>query len=107
MEQDEIRYVLYHDPKSNRRLVFFVEGPAEVATLQEALRRAGAEAAAEGSSGHDFVLRPTQPSETRRVHLVTIKAGGGSGKSNIANLLWLAATDEGASAASESVDRDT
>ena len=107
MEHDEVRYVLYHDPAPTRRLVIFVEGPSDVAALQVALRRVGAEAAAENDVGYDFILRSPSTSEPSGDHRVSIKAGPGSGKTTISMLLWLAATDEGASAARESVDHDS
>ncbi|MBV8298341.1 MAG: hypothetical protein JO083_02105 [Candidatus Eremiobacteraeota bacterium] len=107
MEHDEVGYVLYHDPAPNRRLVIFVDGAFEVSVVEAALRRAGAQAAPANDSGYDFILRSPTTSDPHADHHVTIKMGPGSGKSHIATLLWLAATDEGASAARGSVDHDS
>lgn len=105
MERDELRYVLYRDPRSDHRVVILVEGPDDLDVLEDALRSAGGEIAAH-DSGHDFVLRSSASnSEPGSTYSVTVKAG--SGKTAIANLLWLAATNEGAEAARHSVDHET
>jgi hypothetical protein len=102
LEGDQLGYVVYRDPKSNHRVVILIEGPANVAALETALRNAGAEATAPGA-GHDFILRSSAPSDERDHYVIHMESG--SGTSAIANLLWRAATNEGAAAARHSVER--
>jgi hypothetical protein len=104
MERDRLGYVLYRDPKSDRRLVILVEGPSDVAVIKAALGTAGVEPAA-GDAGHDFVVHPTEPDSSTQPYIVQFKFT--SGETNIANLLWLAATDEGAATARNSIQRSS
>lgn len=102
MERDRLSYVLYRDPKSDRRLVILVEGPSDVAVIKAALGTAGVEQVA-GDAGHEFIIHPTEPDSSTQPYVVQFKFT--SGEATIANLLWLAATDEGAVTARNSIRR--
>ena len=104
MERDRLGYVLYRDPKSDRRVVILVEGPSDAAVIQAALGTAGAEQTA-GDSGHEFTVRATDQDGSAPPYVVQFKFT--SEETNIVNLLWLAATDEGAAAARETVRRSS
>jgi len=102
IERERLGYVLYRDPKASQRLVIFVEGQDDSGAIEHALLDAGAEMA--GNSGpNDFVMR-SEPRDGGKTYLVELKTI--DGHASIANLLWLAATDEGAQAARDSIDRD-
>ena len=103
-ERDHLGYVLYRDPHAERRIVLFVEGASDEAAFGAMLRRAGAE---DGGSvgGRDYILRAAATGDAPEGEYV-IEVKRGSGKSGVANLLWLAATDAGAAAARKSVERD-
>jgi hypothetical protein len=102
LERDGLRYVLYRDPRSDHRVVILVEGPDDLAILERALRNAGAESSE--NEADDFVLRSSDV-QSQAGPTYVVKAQAGSGKTAIANLLWLAATNEGAAAARHSVNR--
>ena len=104
MERDRLGYVLYRDPKSDRRVVIFVEGPSDAAVIEAALGTAGAQPTA-GAAGHEFTVRATDPDGSTPPYVVQFKFT--SRETNIANLLWLAAIDEGAVAARETVRRSS
>ena len=106
LERDQLRYVLYRDPKSSHRVVMMVEGPQDAARIESALREAGAESAA-GDAGNDFLLT-SRGFHGNSDQTIVIELKTGTGKATtIANLLWLAATSEGAAAARNSVDPDS
>ncbi len=104
-EQNDLGYVLYRDPESDPQVVLVVEGSSDATALEAVLRRAGAEERS-SAEGRDFVLSPplTDAGAERKY---VIKLAPGSGKTGIAALLWLAATDAGAAAARKSVEGDT
>jgi hypothetical protein len=104
MERDRLGYVLYRDPKSDRRVVILVEGPSDAAVIEAALGTAGAEQAS-GDSGHEFIVRATDPDGSEPPYVVQFRFT--SRETNIANLLWLAAIEEGAVAARETVRRSS
>lgn len=105
MERDHIRYVLYREPETNQRTVILVEGPEDAALLRAAFRSAGAESVADDSDG-DFILRSLDSDDApEQSYVVELKSG--SGRTSIANLLWLAATSEGAAAARSSFEHDS
>jgi hypothetical protein len=99
-----VGYVLYRDPKSDRRVVILVEGPSDAAVIEAALGAAGAEQTSR-DAGHEFTIRATDPDGSAPPYVVQFKFT--SRETNIANLLWLAATDEGAAAARDTVRRSS
>ena len=104
VEHDQLGYVLYRDPKVDRRIVVLVEGTADAQAFEAVLRSAGAETAPQTDvdDGRDFVLRAASEDGTDECeYRIEIRAG--SGKATIANLLWLAATDAGGAAARRSI----
>jgi len=104
MERERLGYVLYRDPKSDRRVVILVEGPSDAAVIEAALGTVGAEQTA-GDDGHEFIVRATDPDGSTPPYVVQFKFT--SEETNVTNLLWLAATDEGAAAAREIVRRSS
>lgn len=102
-ERNHLGYVLYRDPQAERRIVLLVEGGSDEAAFGAILRRAGAEAG--GSlSGQDFILRAAAGDVPEREYVIEVRTG--PGKSGVANLLWRAATDAGAAAARQAIERD-
>jgi hypothetical protein len=101
LEQDGVGYVLYHEPQPNR-IVIFVESRADVAAVQAALQSVGAESGTQ-DSGPEFVIRSAEDSAKPGL-VLTAEAGSSKTPIAIATLLWLAAIDEGASAARDSLD---
>jgi hypothetical protein len=104
-ERDHLGYVLYRDPHAERRIVVFVEGASDEAAFRVMLRRPSAEDG-DSAGGSDLIVRAAATDDApEREYVIELKAS--SGKSGIANLLWLAATDAGAAAARKSVELDS
>ncbi len=66
MERDRLGYVLYRDPKADRRVVILVEGPSDATVIEAALGTAGAEQTAEDAAMSSSSVRPTQTGRRRR-----------------------------------------
>jgi len=104
MERGRAPYVVYNDPMSNGRVVILVEGQRDADQIATTLRQAGAESSA--VRGTDFILRSIdQDTDRERTYVIELKVA--SGRSSIANLLWRAAADEGATSARKSLQRES
>jgi hypothetical protein len=101
MECYRLSYVLYRDPTSDRRLVILVGGPSNVAVVEAALGTAAAKQPS--GDGHEFIVRATDPDRLTSSYVLQFRFM--SPESNVVNLLWLAALDEGAKAARDTVRR--
>jgi hypothetical protein len=85
-------YVVYSDKREQDRLVLIVQGIDDPSELKHVLMLGGA--ASETYRGPDLVLTVTDASGATEHIVVEVKAS--SAKSGVANLLWRAASEEGA-----------
>jgi hypothetical protein len=97
LDREQVGYLVYHQRKS-KRIVIFVEGRNDAATVEATLRDAGAETGEAPSRNFMFRI----DGDKNSFYVVEVKTAAGKG--SIANLLWLAAIDEGAAAARDSLD---